>query len=582
MSTPTFPTARSARSTRWQAAVVLGGVSAVLWSLSPAPAAEAATALPAAPNTAPTYTAPSVPTYTAPTYTAPTYTAPRKPDPHSKDKWGDDTTLEGKKASTWGATPWDSTKDLGSLNSFTTRTSIQDLWSKLDALGLRLTGSGVTVAVIDTGVTPVAGLSTAGKVVNGPDLSFDGQAAGTRYLDGFGHGTHMAGIIAGRDASVAPGAEKGTKSFVGVAPGAEILNMKVAAADGGSDVTQIIAAIDWTVQHRRDQGMNVRVINLSYGTHSTQSAGVDPLARAVENAWRAGIVVVTAAGNDGTAAPLLMPAADPYVLSVGAVDHMGTLSTSDDMVASFSNGGTSARRPDVLAPGKSVVSLRVPGSYIDVSHPEGLVPGDTTGRFFRGSGTSQAAAVVSGEVALLLQARPYLTPDQVKAVLRASADPLATFAQPGMGAGVVDIRDAILTPVPLNATQSWPLSTGLGTLEASRGGEHVVDPTSRAVLGTELDALGSAWSAKTWSQSSGAGSAWNGGSWNGRVWAGTTWTTTGWAPVVWSGKSWTGADWSRHTWSSDVWDAWSWRSVSWEARSWRADSWEAWSWRMLI
>jgi serine protease AprX len=168
-------------------------------------------------------------------------------------------------------------------------------------------------------------------------------------------------------------------------------------------VSQVIAAIDWAVQHRNSGGLNIRVINLSYGTRSTQSYTIDPLAHAVENAWRHGIVVVTAAGNNGPGTALSMPAADPYVIAVGAVDHVGTDTSDDDRVSDFTNTGTPIRRPDLLAPGKSVVSLRTPGSYADRSHPEGLVTGDRHQRFFRGSGTSQAAAVVSGAVALLLQ-----------------------------------------------------------------------------------------------------------------------------------------------------------------------------------
>ena len=116
--------------------------------------------------------------------------------------------------------------------------------------------------------------------------------------------------------------------------------------------------------------MDVRVLNLSYGTDSVQPWQVDPLARAVENAWDNGIVVVAAAGNGGASADsLTMPAIDPHVIAVGAVDHSGTPSTSDDVVADFTSAGSAARRPDVLAPGKSVVSLRVPGSFADVEHP---------------------------------------------------------------------------------------------------------------------------------------------------------------------------------------------------------------------
>jgi len=190
-----------------------------------------------------------------------------------------------------------------------------------------LTGSGVDVALIDSGVTPVAGLDDAGKVVNGPDLSFESQNSGTRYLDTFGHGTFMAGIIAGYDGTLSNGSLSDT--YNGVAPNARVISLKVADAHGNTDVSQVIAAIDWVVQHRKDPGMNIRVLNLSFGTPSMQSYLLDPLSYAAEVAWRKGIVVVVSAGNDGTGTgKLLNPAQDPYVLSVGAEDPLPGLLTS--------------------------------------------------------------------------------------------------------------------------------------------------------------------------------------------------------------------------------------------------------------
>lgn len=453
------------------------------------------------------------------------------------------------------------------------------------------TGSGVTVAVIDTGVARVEGLDGYGKLVNGPDLSYESQRSGTRYSDGYGHGTHMAGIVAGRDGDFRAGYLGNPFSFGGVAPSARILNMKVAAGDGGVDVTQVIAAIDWIVQHRYDNGMNVRVINLAYGTTSTQGADIDPLARAVENAWKAGIVVVAAAGNDGIdSSSLLMPAADPYVIAVGAVDNLGTRSTGDDVVADFTNDGNETRRADLLAPGKSVVSLRVRNSYVDQLYPEGLIATDWDRRYLRGSGTSQATAVVSGAVALLLQQRPWLKPDQVKALLRSSADRLSAD-DPAQGAGVLDVDGAMGTPTPAlsSVAQTWPMSTGLGPLDASRGGEHVIDPATGDVLTGQVDALGDPFDSAAWVAASTAGRAWSGGTWGSRRWTGNTWYSSGWAPTTWYGSSWSGLAWSSHYWSQAYWyahswrdDSWlahSWRGGTWEARSWRESSWEAHSWR---
>ena len=487
--------------------------------------------------------------------------------------WGDDDTGQGATASADGE--WDAARDQGSLFSLTKRIGAQDAWRS------GVTGTGVTVAMIDTGVAPVPGLDDPDKVVDGPDLSYESQRAGTRYLDGFGHGTHMAGIIAGRDDDFDRRHPSPTE-FAGVAPDAELLSLKVATGDGGADVSQVIAAIDWVVANRRAQGMNVRVLNLSYGTASTQSWQVDPLAAAVENAWRKGILVVVSGGNDGANQPLLMPAIDPHVLAVGAMDHAGTALSLDDRVASFSNSGTSARRPDLLAPGKSVVSLRVPRSFADQLHPEGLVPGDSAQRYFRGSGTSQAAAATSGAAALLFQARPGLTPAQAKAILMQTAHPLVSL-NPAQGSGVVSIgsavayaRSALILPRTSSPSR---VSSGLGTLEATRAGEHVVDPETGDALVGEVDALGSPWNAKAWMTAQAKDSSWIGGSWNGRTWTGTTWVDKKLQAVKWTGRSWNGRPWGSYAFSADQWEARSWRGDDWAARSWRDESWLARSWR---
>ncbi|MDT4989613.1 MAG: serine protease AprX, partial [Micromonosporaceae bacterium] len=263
-------------------------------------------------------------------------------------------------------------------------------------------GRGVGVALIDTGVTSVPGLPVT-RIRNGPDLSFESQAPNLRYLDTNGHGTHMAGIIAGSDP---------TAGYTGIAPGATITSIKVGTADGAVDVSQVIAALDWVVAHRNDDTTApIRVINLSYGTDSAQDYKVDPLNMAVENAWKAGIVVVVAGGNTGVTNRLTSPATDPYVLSVGSVNaksEPALFSNGTATVSPFS-ASTNGRKVDIAAPGQSVVSLRNPGSYVDTANPTARV-GDA---LFKGSGTSQATAVVSGGVALILQKHPDWTPDVV-------------------------------------------------------------------------------------------------------------------------------------------------------------------------
>jgi serine protease AprX len=331
-----------------------------------------------------------------------------------------------------------------------------------------------------------------------------------------------------------------------------------------------------------ENGLNVRVISLAYGTASVQPWQVDPLAHAVENAWRAGIVVVAAAGNDGLDSPsLLMPAVDPHVIAAGASDPMGTAVLADDVVADFTSGGNATRRPDVVAPGRSLVSLRVAGSYADVMSPEGRVEGDASGRYFRGSGTSQATAFVAGEVALLLSARPGLRPDQVKALLAGTAQPLSD-GQPAQGYGRTDVRAAVSAPVPVRVQTGLPISTGLGSLELSRGGEHLFDPATGAVLTGELDVLGAPWNPVAWAAASSLGRSWSKGTWNGQTWTGDRLRDGSWTFTAWSGTSWGALPWASYQQPTAEWVARSWRGDNWEARSWREESWLARSWRALF
>lgn len=445
-----------------------------------------------------------------------------------------------------------------------------------------LTGAGIGVALIDSGVAPVTGLNQPGKVINGPDLSFESQTAGLTNIDTFGHGTHMAGIIAGSD----PATPAGAPRFDGIAPRAHLVSLKVAAADGASDVSQVIAGIDWVVTHHNDPGLNIRVLNLSFGTDSIQSAALDPLSYAVEAAWNNGIVVVVAVGNDGVTAPrVTMPAANPYVIAVGAADPNGTDVRTDDVVASFSNRGNATRHADLLAAGRSVISLRTPGSYIDTNYPGARVP-DATGqpRYFRGSGTSQAAAVISGSVALLLQQRPKLTPDEIKQLLVQTADPLPGADPISTGAGQLDIAEAAALAAPgVKATQRFAAATGLGTLQGARGNSQVTDSVSGVALRGEKDIFGKPWTPSSWVSNAKNGKAWAGGTWNGSPWAGPgftgtswatkTWATTTWSSGMWSGRSWSGSTWTGRSWSAGTWTGRSWSTGTWTGRSWTGRSW---------
>ena len=346
------------------------------------------------------------------------------------------------------------------------------------------------------------------------------------------------------------------------------------------DVSQVIAAIDWVVQHRNDDPRNpIRVLNLSYGTDGVQDHTLDPLTHAVENAWRAGIVVVVAGGNSGTENPRLNnPAYDPFVLAVGAADTRGTVSASDDLVPAFSSRGDSDRRVDLVAPGRSIVSLRDPGAYLDEAYPSARVDD----RFFKGSGSSQAAAVTSGAVALLLQARPTLKPDQVKALLRSSAEAMPNADAAGRGQGGLDVYRAYQQATP-RTSQSGDTSTGLGSLEQARGSQHVADEGQE--LAGEKHVLGP-WNARRWASASAQFAAWTGGTWAGSPWTADCWCASTWAGKAWSGRAWSGDTWSGKAWSGKAWSgrAWSGRAWSgdvWSGKAWSGDSWvgKAWSGR---
>jgi serine protease AprX len=483
----------------------------------------------------------------------------------------------------------DQSGQTGSLYSITNTIGATSLWSK------GYTGKGIDVAVIDSGVAPVEGLTTPGKVVQGPDLSLEAQQCDSAGqvctdspaygLDDYGHGTAMAGIIAGRDgaapATLTP--DSGRTNFLGVAPDARIVSVKVADAGGESDVSQVIAGIDWVVRNRKAGGLNIRVLNLSFGTDGVQSYVTDPLAYAAEAAWRAGIVVVVSAGNRGSAdGRLTNPAYDPYVLAVGAVDDGGTVGAGNDVIPDWSSKGDGIRNPDLVAPGAGVVSLRDPGSFLDVASPMAVVGS----RFFRGSGTSQAAAVVSGSGALLLQQRPGLTNDQVKALLKGTARRITSADGQGQGSGLVNVSNAMTTnpPLALLAAQTWVPSTGLGSLEGARGNTHV--HVGGGVLSGETDVTGAAWTGALWSVAAATGSDWSGGSWSGGrftggSWNGRAWFGHGWNADHYAGQSWNGTAWVSVPWlpdSSGAYTARMWPGDTWTARMWAADDWSASMW----
>ena len=389
-------------------------------------------------------------------------------------------------------------------------------------------GSGIDVAIIDTGVADVDGLR-GDKVLHGPDLSIEG-AGDLATVDTYGHGTHLASIIAGDRAG-----------HEGVAPGARLVSLKVAGADGEVSIDSLIAAIEWVIHHKDSDGLDIRVLNFSFGVADLDTHVGDPVAAALERAWDAGIVVVAAAGNHGDSTGHLMaPAIDPYVIAVGAVDSRHTDDGVEQEPTAWTARGSDARTPDVAAPGRSIAGYRAPGSTIDAATPSARYGDD----LFLGSGTSQSAAVVSGLVARMLDRFPALTPDQVKATLTYNADAPADADEAAVGSGVVNGADSISRPLATSAPQNHARATG--------------------------DAAGASgtWQGGTWAGGTWAGGTWAGGTWAGGTWAGGTWAGGTWAGGTWAGGTWAGGTWAGGTWAGGTWAGGTWAGGTWAGGTW--------------
>jgi serine protease AprX len=309
-------------------------------------------------------------------------------------------------------------------------------------------GSGVGVAVIDSGITAyhddLAGVGSAQRVdrfvdfVNGRDTAYDD----------YGHGTHVAGIIAGNGADSA-----GLRA--GIAPNVRLIALKVLDANGHGYISDVIAALQYAVTNR--DALNIRVINLSVAAGVYESYNSDPLTRAARKAVAAGIVVVAAAGNVGRDLQghslyggITAPGNAPWVLTVGASSHMGTIDRSDDTIAAFSSRGPTAvdgaAKPDLVAPGVGIESLSDPKSTWYSTQSSFLLPGLVPTKYLpylSQSGTSMSTPVVSGTAALMFQANPSLTPNQVKAILQYTAQIYPDHDPLTEGAGFLNAKGAV-------------------------------------------------------------------------------------------------------------------------------------------
>ncbi len=297
-----------------------------------------------------------------------------------------------------------------------------------------VTGQGVVVAVLDSGMA-------SHKALTGKVIASVSMIAGEPTTDEYGHGTHVAGIITG-SGSYAAGV---TPLYTGgIAPGAQLVNVRVLGEDGVGNTSDVIAGIDWVIAHKSTY--KIKVINLSLGHAVTEPVMYDPLCAAVERAYRAGIIVVAAAGNAGKLAdgtPVLggiaSPGNSPYAITVGATNTWGTASRDDDTVTTYSSRGPTKwdnnAKPDLAAPGNKIISLEASGSYIATHYPTEHIAGSGTNGYLRMSGTSMSAPMISGAAALLLQAQPSMSFSQVKFVLQSGSSYMVDAGVYGAGAG---------------------------------------------------------------------------------------------------------------------------------------------------
>ncbi len=328
-----------------------------------------------------------------------------------------------------------------------------------------ITGRGVTIAVLDSGLWQDPSQNFGSRVLASIDVTNGGS--GAVQGDPYGHGTHVTSIAAG-------GAQSVSLSYSGIAPQANLVVVRAFDGTGGGRYTDVIAGLNWIVANR--DRYNIRVLNLSFGAQPQSYYWDDPVNQAVMAAWRAGIVVVAAAGNEGPSPMTIdVPGNVPYVITAGALtDNYTPYDGTDDRLASFSSAGPTFEgfvKPELVAPGGHMAASMPSNSYLANIDPGSMSPGE---QMFTMSGTSQAAAVTSGVVALMLQSNPGLTPDTVKCRLLASTRPAVTsggnlaYSVFQQGAGLINAPAAVNSSATNCANQGLDINADLAGTTALR------------------------------------------------------------------------------------------------------------------
>jgi serine protease AprX len=383
----------------------------------------------------------------------------------------------------------------------------------------RGTGRGVGVAVIDTGIAGdlpdfrVSDTDKRSRVIGSAVVNPDATTA----ADSYGHGTHVAGIIAG-DSDGRDGGDPRKGRFMGVAPDANLISIKVSDDDGNATVLDVIAGIQFAVDHKAEY--NIRVLNLSLESTVAESYKTDPLDAAAEAAWFKGIFVVAAAGNRGPGGDAVKyaPGNDPYIVTVGAVDDNGTKDISDDEPTTWSSRGTTQdgfAKPDIYAPGAKIVSNLAPDSkYKDLC--DECVSED--GEYIRAGGTSMSAPMVAGAAAIGFQLDPTLTPNRVKALLRDSDR---------------ELTDTIDELSLVDAARRFFYDGGRLANQGLTPNEYINPATG------EIDYTRSRWSRSRWSEASEL--------------LRSSWSRSSWSMAPPEGDSGGAVDLARSSWSRSSW-----------------------------
>ena len=386
-----------------------------------------------------------------------------------------------------------------------------------------------TIAVVDSGID-ASRSDFGGRVVAQVNMtSLAGNSAG----DGRGHGTFVAGIAAGSG-----------DGYAGAAPSSKLVSIDVIDDQGMAMTRDVIAAADWILANKDKYG--IRVANFSLHSSQANSIMYDPLDQAVERLWFSGVVVVAAAGNygvDGRPSGVpFAPGNDPFVITVGADDIDGSVSTNDDLAAPWSAYGYTLdgfAKPDIGAPGRFMVGPVPVASTLVTEKPMSVVaPG-----YIQLSGTSFAAPVVAGAAAQILSAHPAWTPDQVKGALMLTASRTPNAAPLSQGVGIVDVAKAVAlssAPNP-NAALNRFVTTDVT-------GGKVFDAASWASTAS----ANASWASASWSDASWASASWNSASWASASWASASWASASWASDSQSAASWASASWASASWSDNA------------------------------